>query len=58
MDLERNDASELYDTNEQNRKRQTQGRNLWLPGVRMGGRDSLGVWDGHAHTAIFKTNNQ
>lgn len=24
----------------------------------MGGRDSYGVWDGHAHTAIFKMRNQ
>ena len=22
------------------------------------GRDSLGVWDGHIHTAIFKMDNQ
>ena len=21
------------------------------------GRDSLGVWDGHVHTAVFKTDN-
>ena len=25
---------------------------------RLGGRDSLGVWDGHGHTAIFKMDNQ
>ena len=24
----------------------------------MGGRDSLRVWDGHVHTAIFKMDNQ
>ena len=24
----------------------------------MGGRESLGVWDGHVHTAIFKMDNQ
>ena len=23
-----------------------------------GGRDSQGVWEGHVHTAIFKTDNQ
>ena len=22
------------------------------------GKDSYGVWDGHVHTAIFKTDNQ
>ena len=22
------------------------------------GRNSLGVWDGHVHTAVFKTDNQ
>ena len=27
-------------------------------GGRMGGRDSLRVWDGHVHTAIFKMDNQ
>ena len=28
--------------------------NLWLPG----GRNSKGVWEGHVHTAIFKTDNK
>ena len=28
--------------------------NLWLPG----GKDGQGIWDGHVHTAIFKTDNQ
>ena len=23
-----------------------------------GGRDRLGVWDGHVHTAVFKMDNQ
>jgi len=32
--------------------------NLWLPGGRIGGRDSQGVKDGHVHTAIFKMDNQ
>ena len=33
--------------------------NLWLPGEKVGGwRERLGVWDGHAHTAIFKIDNQ
>ena len=32
--------------------------NLWLPGGRVGGRDSQGVWDRHVHTAIFKVDNQ
>ena len=33
--------------------------NLWLPaGGRMRERDSLGVWDGSVHTAIFKMDKQ
>ena len=31
--------------------------NLWLPGGRMWGKGQ-GVWDGHVHTAKFKTDNQ
>ena len=27
-------------------------------GGKVGGRDRLGVWDRHVHTAIFKTDNQ
>ena len=27
---------------------------LWLPGERMRGRDSWGVWDGHVHTLYLK----
>ena len=27
-------------------------------GGRMGGRDSEGVWDGHAHTVVFKMDNR
>ena len=34
------------------------GRNLWLLGGRMWGRDSEGVWDEHVHAAIFKMDNQ
>ena len=26
-------------------------------GGRMGGRDSSGVWDGHVHSAVFKTDD-
>ena len=32
--------------------------NLWLPGGRMGRRDSQGVWDQHVHSAVFKMDNQ
>ena len=32
--------------------------NLWLPRCRIRGRDSLEVWNGHVHTAVFKTDNQ
>ena len=32
---------------------------LWLPGGGCGGcRNSYGVWDGYAHTAIFKMDSQ
>ena len=27
-------------------------------GPRMGGSNSSGVWGGHVHTAVFKTDNQ
>ena len=27
-------------------------------GLRMGGSNSSGVWDGHVHTAIFKMDSQ
>ena len=27
-------------------------------GERSSGKDKLGVWDGHVHTAIFKIDNQ
>ena len=36
------------------RDSETWKTNLWLPG----GRDSQGVWEGHAHTPIFKMNIQ
>ena len=32
--------------------------NLCMLGGKDGGRNSLGVWDGHVHTAIFKMDNQ
>ena len=32
--------------------------NLRLPGGGEVGRDSRGVWDGHAHTAMFNMDNQ
>ena len=31
---------------------------LMVAGGKNGGRDSYGVWDGHVHSAIFKTGNQ
>ena len=31
---------------------------LWSPGGKDGGGDSQGVWDGHAHTAVFNMENQ
>jgi len=37
---------------------QTQRMNVWLPGGRMEGRNSWGVWDGQVYTATFKTDNQ
>ena len=33
-------------------------KTLWLLRGRMKGRNSLGVWNGHVHTAVFKTDNQ
>ena len=32
--------------------------NLWGSRVRDGEGDSQGVWDGHVHTATFKTDNR
>ena len=37
---------------------QTQRINLQLPGGRLRGKDSQGVWNGHVHTDIFKMYNQ
>ena len=47
----RNDTNEL--TYKTERDSQTQTTNLWLPGRRLGERDSQGIWDEHAHTATF-----
>ena len=33
-------------------------KELMVAGVRMRGRDSLGVWDGHVHIAVFQIDNQ
>ena len=51
------------DTNESRHKAetdtQTQKINIWLTKVsKEGGRDKLGLWDAHIHTAIFKTDKQ
>ena len=32
--------------------------NLWLPGGQGRGKDRLGIWNWHVHTAIFKIDNQ
>ena len=47
----KNEQINLYTKQRDSR---TQKINLWLPG----GRDSQGIWDGHVHTAICKTDNQ
>ena len=52
----RNDTNELiYKTN---RDLQTEKVHVWLPGGKMGGKDSQEVWNGHVQTAIFKMDNQ
>ena len=50
----------INDTNELIKKRdsQTWRMDLWLTGGRMRGRNSQGVWNGHVHTVILKTDNQ
>ena len=53
--LKRNDTNELTYTTEKDS--QTQRMNLWLPGGRMEGKDSQGIWVGHVHTAMFKMDN-
>ena len=50
--LKRNDTNEI--TSKTERDSQTQRMNLWL----LGWRDGWGVWDGHVHIAVFKTDNQ
>ena len=32
--------------------------NLWLPKVKVVGRDKSGAWDEHTHTTIYKKDNQ
>ena len=54
--LKRNDTNEL--TYKIERDSQTLRKNLWLPGEEWEGRDSEGVGDGLAHTAIFKMDSQ
>ena len=43
QNLKRNDTNELIYKTETDS--QTYRMNLWLPGGRMGGKDSQGVWD-------------
>ena len=40
------------------REKDLENKLVILPGRRIGGKDSQGVWDGHAHTDILKMNNQ
>ena len=47
--LKRNDTNELTKQTDSERELNSCG---------FGGRDSLRVWDGHVHTAIFKMDNQ
>ena len=54
--LKRHDTNEL--TYKMETDSQTSRMNLGLPGGRMEGRGSQGVWDGHVYTAIFKMDNQ
>ena len=45
--------------NLQNRKRLTDLESKFMvAGGKMRARDSLGVWEGHVHTAVFKMDNQ
>ena len=54
--LKRNDANEhIYKTETGS---QTQRINLWLPGGRVGGRDSQGAGDQHVPTTIFRMDDQ
>ena len=53
--LKRNDTHEFIHNTEKDS--QTQRMNLWLPGGRMEGRDSQGIWARHVHTAMFKMDN-
>ena len=49
----------MIQMNLQNRKRLTDLANVLVVAWRMDqGRDSYGVWDGLAHTAVFKMDNQ
>ena len=49
----------MIQMNLQNRKRLTDLANVLLVAWGMDqGRDSYGVWDGLAHTAVFKMDNQ
>ena len=54
--LKRKDTNELIYKIETDS--QTQRMNAWLPGGRMEGRSSWGVWDGQVYTATFKMDNQ
>ena len=49
---------EMIQMNLQNRKRLTDFENELMVVEGGGRRASLGVWDGHVHTAVLKVNNQ
>ena len=56
QNLKHNDTNELISKRETDS--QIQRMNLQLLGEKGGGRARLKVWDGHAHTGIFKMDNQ
>ena len=51
--LKRNDTNELI-----TKQKETHRLSLWLPGGKNGVKDTQGIWNGHVHTAIFKTDSQ
>ena len=56
QNLNRNDTNGLIYKAET--ESQAQRMHLWLPEEQLQGRDSQGVWDGHAYTDVFKMDNQ
>ena len=56
LDLTRRTRKDLLSSTENSA--QSSVITLWFPGRKDEGRDSQGVWDGHAHTAVFNMENQ